>query len=80
MESCLGKYRDVFAILCLEDLLVYSGSFEDHLNNVRLVLQRFKNCGIKIKVSKFQLFKKGISYLGRVISKDGNTIDPKNVG
>ena len=30
-----------------------------------------------IKASICQLFKRGISYLGRVISADGYTIDPK---
>ena len=42
MEPCLGEYRDDFAIPYLDDLLVYSGSFEDHLKHVRLVLQRLK--------------------------------------
>ena len=79
MEPCLGEYRDDFAIPYLDDLLVYSGSFEDHLKHVRLVLQRLKKYGIKIKASKCQLFKREISYLGRVISADGYTIDPKNV-
>ena len=57
MESCLGEYRDDFAIPYLDDLLAYSGYFEDHLKHVRLVLQRLKKYGIKIKVSKCQLFK-----------------------
>ena len=64
MESCLREYKDDFVIPCLDDLLVYSGSFEDHLKNVILVLQILKKCGIKIKASKYQLFK--ISYLGPV--------------
>ena len=79
MEPCLGEYRDDFAIPYLDDLLVYSGSFEDHLKYARLVLQRFKKYGIKIKASKYQLFKREISYLGRVTSADGYTIDPKNI-
>ena len=61
MESCLGEYRDDFAIPYLDDLLVYSGNFEDHLKHVRLVLQRLKKYGIKIKASKLQLFKREIS-------------------
>ena len=43
------------------------------------MLQCLKKYGIKIKASKCQLFKREISYLGRVISADGYTIDPKNV-
>ena len=79
MESCLGECRGGFAIHYLDDLLVYSGSFEVHLKHVRLVLKRLKKYGIKIKASKCRLFKREISYLGPVISADGYNIDPKNL-
>ena len=79
MESSLGEYSDDFAIFYLDDLLVYSGSFEDHLKQLRLVIKRLKKYGIKVKASKYQLFKKKISYLGRIISANGYTLGPKNV-
>ena len=43
------------------------------------MLQRLKKYGITIKACECQLFKRGISYLGSVISADGYPIDPKNV-
>ena len=79
MESCIGEYRDDFAIPYLDDWLVYSRSFDDHHQHVKLVLQRLKKFGIKINPAKCQIFKREISYLGRVISADGYTIDPKNI-
>ena len=41
--------------------------FDDYLNYFQLVLQRLKQHGVKIKSTKCQLFKKEISYLGKVI-------------
>ena len=79
LKSCLGEYRDDFAVPYVDDLLVYSRSFEDHLKHIRLVLERFKKCEITIKASKCQLFERENSYLGRVIEADGYAIDPKNV-
>ena len=38
-----------------------------------------KKYSIKIKASKCQLFKREISYPGRVISADGYTLDINNV-
>ena len=78
-EVLFGEYIDDFVIPYLDDLLVYSVNFEDHLKHVRLVLQRLKKYGIKTEASKCQLFKREICYRGRVISADGYTIDPKNV-
>jgi len=79
IEQCLEGYRDDFVVPYLDDLLVYSASFEDHIKHLQLVLQRLRKHGIKIKASKCQLFKKEISYLGRLISEEGYTADPKNV-
>ena len=75
MESCLEESRYDFVIPYLENLLVYSRRFKDHLKHVRLVLQRLKKYNNKIKASKWQLFKREI---GRVISADGYNTDTKN--
>ena len=52
MGQCLDSYRDDFVIPYLDDLLIYSSSFDEQLQYLKLVSQRLKNFGIKIKVSK----------------------------
>ena len=42
MEHCLRDYRDNFAIPYLDDLLILSKTFEEHLNHIKLVLQQSK--------------------------------------
>ena len=79
MEHCMDGYRDRFTVPYLDDLLIYSGTFEQHLEHLRLVLQRLKRHGIKVKASKCHLFKREISYLGRIISSAGYTADPKTI-
>ena len=79
MEQCLDGYRDDFVIPYLDDLLIYSSSFDEHLQRLKLVFQRLKKFGIKIKASKCKLFRRKISYLGRLISSEGYTADPKNI-
>ena len=49
IESCLEEYRDDFAVPYLDDLLVYSGSFEGHLKHVRMVLQRLENMALRLR-------------------------------
>ena len=53
MESCLEESRHNFVIPYLDNLLVYSRRFKDHLKQVRLVLQRLKKYSNKIKASKW---------------------------
>ena len=77
MEHCLEGYRVNIGVPYLDDLLIYSATFEIHL---RLVLKRLKKHGVKVKASKSSLFKREITYLGRIIiSAAGYTTDPKNI-
>ncbi len=59
----------------LDDIIVYSKSFEDHVHNVREVLQHVRRYGIKLKPSKCRIFKKEICYLGRIMSAEGSKVD-----
>ena len=78
MEHCQRDYRDKFTIPYLDDLLIFSKTFEEHLNHIKLVLQRLKKHGIKNKPSKCNFFKPEVSYLGRLISAEGYIVDPRS--
>ena len=73
MKKCLQGYQDDFVVPYLDDLLIYSASFDDHILHLRLVFERLRQYGVKIKASKCQFFKHEVSYLGRVISAEGYT-------
>ena len=79
MENCLHGLRDEICAPYLDDTLVYSADFDEHLSATRKVLQRLRSHGVKLHSKKCMLFFSEVSYLGRVISKDGYKMDPKNV-
>ena len=78
MENCLHGLRDEVCAPYLDDTLVFSVDFDGHLENTRTVLRRLRSHGVKLNPKKCKLFYNEVSYLGRVISKDGYKMDPKN--
>lgn len=55
----------------LDDILVMGKSFEDHLTNLELVFERFREHGLKLKPKKCDLFGIQTEFLGRTITRDG---------
>ena len=49
MEHCLEDYRDKFCAPYLDDVIIYSKCFEDHVEHVRKVLRHLKEKGIRLR-------------------------------
>lgn len=79
MEGCLEGLRDDICIPYLDDIIVFSKTFEEHIDHVRTVLQRLRAHGVKLKANKCKFFQKEVCYLGRIVSEEGYRIDPGNV-
>ena len=78
METVLADYRDKFCIPYLDDVIVYSQTFDEHVEHVRKVLSKLREHGVKLKAKKCHLFQQEVNYLGRIVSADGYRPDPKH--
>ena len=67
MESTL-QGLEVFTLVYLDDVLVFSETEEQHRLDVRRVVQRFQDEKMKVKLGKSEFAKKEIQFLGHVVS------------
>ena len=79
MHQVLGKFRSKFVMAYLDDLIIYSKNFEDHLKHIHLVLERLAEFGIQIKPSKCKFFMKEVLFLGHIVSRKGIQVNPSKV-
>ena len=79
MERVLSRLTWSKCLVYLDDIIVYSKTFRESIENLREVFTRLKEANLKLYPSKCSLMKKKVSFLGHVISEQGVSTDPKKI-
>jgi transposase InsO family protein len=58
-------------LVYIDDILIFSESFEMHLADLQLVFDRLKQSGFSVKLSKCSFAKKEVTFLGHVVGANG---------
>jgi hypothetical protein len=79
MNSIFMPELDMFIVVFIDDILVYSKSTEERKEHLRVVLQRLRDHQLYAKFSKCEFWINEVSFLGHVISSEGITVEPDKV-
>ena len=79
MSLVLHGLTYLCCLVFIDDTIIMGRSFEDHLKNVELVLQRFREAKLRLKPSKCRFFHRRVKFLGHIVSQDGVEVDPQKV-
>jgi hypothetical protein len=55
----------------LDDLIIFSKTYEEHLDRIQRVLQRLHESGLKLSPTKCTFFQEKVKYIGHIVAKDG---------
>jgi transposase InsO family protein len=77
MEECLGDLHLKVCMVFLDDIIVFSDNFDEHLIRVEQVLDRLRLCGLKLNPKKCSFCQDKVRYVGHVVSADGIEADPE---
>ncbi|GFV02714.1 retrovirus-related Pol polyprotein from transposon 297 [Trichonephila clavipes] len=71
MDNLLRHFKWTMCLCYLDDIIVFSETFEDHLIRLRLVLKCLQEAGLKLNSKKCLFAAQEVKILGHLVSSNG---------
>ena len=79
MNKVFGDLLDMFVVVYLNDILIYSNNLEDHQGHVKEVLKRLWKHKLYASSAKCVFHKESVKFLGFILGPKGLTMDEQKV-
>lgn len=76
MDTVLSGLKWKTCLVYLDDVIVFSATFEEHLKRLLSVLQAIRSAGLTLKPEKCHFGFEQLQFLGHVVSQEGVKPDP----
>lgn len=75
MDATLRKYTWQSCLVYIDDIIVFSRSFDDHLVDLNNIFNALRGANLKLNPEKCKFAEAEVLYLGHVVSKEGIKVD-----
>ena len=75
MNRVIKQYLNMFVIVFIDDILIYSRNKEEHASHLGIVLRTLKDRYLFSMFNKCELWLKLITFLGHIVSSKGIQAD-----
>ena len=79
MQLALAGLSWEMVLVYIDDLIVHSKSFEEHLGHLKEVFEKLRNAGLKMSPKKCNFFRREVIFLGHIVNEDGVKTDPSKI-
>jgi len=79
MTEILGGLIWVNCLVYIDDILIFTDTFEKHLEVLDDVLGRLTRAGLKLRGSKCEIARTQVKYLGHILNSSGIHVNPAQV-
>jgi transposase InsO family protein len=76
LDSVLAGLKWQCCLVYIDDIIVFSSSFEQHMIDIRLIFNRLREHGLKLNAKKCFICCNKVTFLGHSITPDGIRPDP----
>jgi len=68
-----------FLLVYIDDILVFSRSFDSHLQHLQIVFDKIRAASLRLHPKKCKYALRRVPYLGHILSENGIEVDPSKV-
>ncbi|KMQ88444.1 reverse ribonuclease integrase, partial [Lasius niger] len=79
LDAVIGPALEPHVFVYLDDIIVISRTFDDHLRLLREVFQRLRAARLRLNPAKCHFCVNRLKYLGHVVDRNGIRTDPEKV-
>ena len=79
MDRMIGSLKWTEVLTYVDDILIFSKSFDEHLNSIERVCQAMSKFNMTLAPHKCHLFQESVKYLGHMVDRNGVKCDPDKV-
>ncbi|XP_062420887.1 uncharacterized protein K02A2.6-like [Pungitius pungitius] len=79
MQTTMSDLVLQIVLIYLDDFLVFSSTFQDHLVRLETVFKRLRETGLKVKMKKCHFLQPEVRFLGHQVSAQGIGTDPDKI-
>jgi hypothetical protein len=79
MDDILRPFTNSFVVVYLDDILIFSQTWEEHLHHIRQVLQTLRQHKLCANLEKCTFGITQVQYLGYIIDERGVHVDPAKI-
>lgn len=76
MDNVLRDLQGKVCLVYMDDIIVFSTSLQEHLENLKSVFKKLRESNLKIQINKSEFLRKEVSFLGHIVTSDGIKPNP----
>jgi RNase H-like domain found in reverse transcriptase/Reverse transcriptase (RNA-dependent DNA polymerase)/Integrase zinc binding domain len=79
MDEILKDIQNKICMVYMDDIIVFSTSLQEHIQNLKLVFSKLREARLKIQIDKCEFFRKEVEFLGHVVTPHGIKPNPNKI-
>ncbi|GKU10375.1 unnamed protein product, partial [Fusarium langsethiae] len=79
INDALREYLDIFCTAYLDDILIYSRTREEHVEQLKMVLEKLRAAGLFANPAKCEFMVTETKFLGLIVGRYGIRMDPAKI-